>query len=441
MSADSNNWRFLRNAFPAVTVSDFTGLGGNSSAPAASLTGLNAVGPYAGLPAGIPEIALNGGTTPGIYPLPDAVGTTTIPKDFRRGYINTFNLVVEREFAGFVGNVGYIGSRGIRPLVNTNANAAPAGAGQGGRILNAEFNHTSANTCPTATNPTAACKGWPDIGLLTPLGNNYYDALQAKLTRRFGTGSQIGFVYTFSKAIDYEDNEELAFLLWPFPAYINRNKALAGFDRTHNFEAYGLYELPFGRGKRYAQTGIASALAGGWQVNWVLSAMSGTPFTVTDSGAGATFLNAPGNTQTANLVGPMRILHGKPATSCAAANTSCKYFDTSAFQQVTATTPGLLDGFFGNSGRNILRGPRYFNLDMSVMRNFRITERFTFQFEASAFGVTNTPHFNNPTNNGSNADISRANFGAITSTLVTTNASLGGSGGQRQWWFGGKLFF
>jgi hypothetical protein len=63
------------------------------------------------------------------------------------------------------------------------------------------------------------------------------------------------------------------------------------------------------------------------------------------------------------------------------------------------------------------------------------------QFEASAFGVTNTPHFNNPTNNGSNADISRANFGAITSTLVTTNASLGGSGGQRQWWFGGKLFF
>jgi hypothetical protein len=78
---------------------------------------------------------------------------------------------------------------------------------------------------------------------------------------------------------------------------------------------------------------------------------------------------------------------------------------------------------------------------MSFMKNFRLTERFTFQFEATAFGVTNTPHFNNPVNNGSNADISRANFGAITSTLVTTNASLGGSGGQRQWWFGGKLIF
>jgi hypothetical protein len=169
--------------------------------------------------------------------------------------------------------------------------------------------------------------------------------------------------------------------------------------------------------------------------------MSGTPFTIIDSGAGATFLNAPGNTQTANIVGALRILNGKPASSCAAGNMSCLYFDTSAFQQVTSATPGLLDGFFGNAGRNILRGPGYFNLDMSVMRNFKITERFTFQFEADGFGVTNTPHFNNPVNNGANADISRANFGAVTSTLVTTNASLGGSGGQRQWWFGGKLIF
>jgi hypothetical protein len=85
ITADSNNWRFLRNAFPAVTVSDLTGVGSNSAAPAASLTGLNAVGPYAGIPIGIPAIPLNGGTTPGVFPLPDAVGTTTIPKDFRRG--------------------------------------------------------------------------------------------------------------------------------------------------------------------------------------------------------------------------------------------------------------------------------------------------------------------------------------------------------------------
>jgi Carboxypeptidase regulatory-like domain len=436
ISADSNNWRFLRNAFPAVTISDFTGLSGFAAAPAGSLTGLNAVGPYAGLPIGIPAIPLTGGTAPGSFPLPDAVGTTTIPLDFRRGYINTFNLTVERQFAGFVGNVGYVGERGIRPLVNMNVNAAAANGGVNGQLLNAAFNHTTNNICPTATDPTAFCKGWPAINQLTPFGNNYYDSLQARLTRRFAGSSQIGFVYTFSKAIDYEDDEEINFLIFPYPAYLPRNKALAGFDRTHDFQAFGLYQLPFGRGQRYAQSGIAGALAGGWQLNWILSALSGTPFTITDTGTGATFLNAPGNTQTANIVGPLRILRGKPAISCPVGDTSCLYFDPTSFQQVTATTPGLIDGFFGNAGRDILRGPGYFDLDMSLMRNFKITERFTFQFEADAFGVTNTPHFNTP-----NANISAANFGAVTSTLVTTNASLGGSGGQRQWWFAGRLLF
>jgi len=116
-------------------------------------------------------------------------------------------------------------------------------------------------------------------------------------------------------------------------------------------------------------------------------------------------------------------------------NLACSYFDPNSLRKVSATPPEL-DGFFGNAGRNILRGPGYFNLDMSLMRGFKITERFTFQFEASAFGVTNTPHFNNP-----NTNTSGANFGAVTSTLVTTNASLGGSGGQRQWWFGAKVLF
>jgi hypothetical protein len=167
--------------------------------------------------------------------------------------------MVERELPSkFVLDMGYVGDRAIRPLQNMNINPAPANAGQNGRILNAQFNHTTSNTCPTATNPNAQCKGWPDINQLIPLGNNYYDSLQAKLTRRFAGASQIGVAYTFSKAIDYEDNEEINFLLWPYPAYIDRNKALAGFDRTHNFEAYGVYELPFGRGKRYAQSGIGT---------------------------------------------------------------------------------------------------------------------------------------------------------------------------------------
>ena len=435
LSADANNWRFLRNAYPAVTISDFTGLGGLSFAPAASLTGLNAVGPYAGLPIGIPQIPLNGGTTPGIYPLADGVGTTTIPLDFRRGYIESFNFTVEQEFAGFYATAGYVGSRGVRPLLNLNINPAlaipglPATFGQNGRALNAEFGKTTNNICPTPTNPTAKCKGWSDINQLTPAGSGSYDALQAKLTRQFSGGSQIGFVYTFSKAIDYEDNEEINFILWPSAGRFPLNKALAGFDRTQNFAAYGVYNLPFGPGQRWLQTGIVSKLAGGWQISWVLQALSGTPFTITDGNAST--LNAPGSTQVPNVVSPIQILNGQPVasgTSCS--NLSCYYLNPNAFQHVT--TPNV----FGNAGRNIVRGPGYFDLDMALNRSFKITERFTFTFQAQAFGVTNTPHFNNPI-----FDISNATFGRITSTLVTTNASLGGSGGQRQWWFGGRLSF
>ena len=77
---------------------------------------------------------------------------------------------------------------------------------------------------------------------------------------------------------------------------------------------------------------------------------------------------------------------------------------------------------FGNSGRNILRGPGHFNLDGSVFRNFRITERFKLQFRTEAFGLTNTPHFNNP-----GATVG-GGFGNIT-----------GSTGQRQLRFAMKL--
>jgi hypothetical protein len=191
----------------------------------------------------------------------------------------------------------------------------------------------------------------------------------------FGGSSQIGFVHTHSRAIDNEDNEEINFLLWPYPAYLDRKRAVAGFDRTHHFQAYGVYELPFGPGKRWATSGIVSKIAGGWQLNWILSAMSGTPFAVTDSGTGPSNLNAPGNTQTVNVVGPIHIVDGKPLqnpSKCTATNLSGHCFDPSAFAQVA--TPATL----GEAGRNILRGPGFFNLDMSVFRNFKIANGSVF---------------------------------------------------------------
>lgn len=416
MNADSNNWRFLRNAYPADTISNFVSNtypqpGISSFAPGGTLTGLNAVGPYSYLPTGVTLIPLPD-LSSGVLPLPNGTGTTTIPLNFRRGYIHSYNLTVEQNIHSYVFSLAYVGARSIRPLTNMNINAAPAGGGQAGRLLNATH---SGN--------------WGDIGLLTPFGNNYYDALQTKLTRRFTGGSVAGIVYTWSKTIDFEDNEEINSILRPYPAYLPYNKAVAGFDRANNFQAYAVYQLPFGRGQRWATTGLASAIAGGWRLSGVASVLSGMPFTVRDSNGNT--VNAPGNTQTPNIVGPIHILNGKPTPipgNCT--SDSCKYFNVEAFQHVA--TPGVL----GNAGRNILRGPGFFDLDASLYRDFKITERFTFQFEANAVGVTNTPHFGNPT-----SDINSSNFGKITGSLATTNTSLGGSGGEREWFFGGKIIF
>jgi hypothetical protein len=193
--------------------------------------------------------------------------------------------------------------------------------------------------------------------------------------------------------------------MWNIPSMWDRNRAPAGFDRTHNLQIYGVYSLPFAKNSG----GFAGALARNWQLNGIFSAMSGTPFSV---GSAATSLNAPGNSQTANQVLPeVRILGG--------VGRGTPYFDTTAFAPVTAVQ-------FGNTGRNIMRGRGIVNLDASIFRDFPLTERWKLQFRAEAFNVSNTPAFNNPA-----ATVTSAGFGEITGAQTT----------ERQLRFALKLFF
>ncbi len=425
ISSDDNNWRYLRNDYPADTISTFTGqttgaaTSGSPFSAASSLTGLNATGSYSYLPTGILLIPTPN-ISSGSIPLPPSVSTSTIGSypNFRRGYIYSYNLTVEQQFAGFIFDLGYVGENEIRPIINLSLNVAPVGGGTAGELLNAKFGES-----------------FGGISTLIPLGNDYYSSMQAKLTRRFGQSSQIGVLYTWSKAEDIEDNEELNSPLWNYPAYFSRNKALAGYDRKYNFETYWLYNLPFGKGQRWATHSIASVLAGGWTLSGVLSRLAGAPFTVTDNNSGGA-LNAPGNQQTPNIVAPIQLTKGRPDQTpgnCTTGTASCSYFSTSSF----AAVPTAQEPMFGNAGRDIIRGPGYFDLDANLFRNFKIREFLTFQFEADAFGVTNTPHFANPDSN-----LTDANFGKVTSEVNGgTNSSLGGSEGERLWYFGGKFIF
>jgi hypothetical protein len=228
----------------------------------------------------------------------------------------------------------------------------------------------------------------------------------------------LGVVYTYSRAIDYFDTEN-ASLTWAWEPMWNRNKSLAGYDRPHNFQTYVVYEVPFGSGHSVANHGVAAAIAGGWSINAVLGRMSGTPFTVASSG---TSVNAPGNTQTADLVASsVQILGGHGPNAA--------YFDPTAFAPVTAVR-------FGNAGRNIVRGPGYFNIDASVFRDFRIREGWKLQFRTEAYGLTNSPVFANPGATVSNATFSN---GAITN--FNGYDIISSSTGDRQIRFALKLMF
>jgi hypothetical protein len=201
---------------------------------------------------------------------------------------------------------------------------------------------------------------------------------------------------------------------------LQRNRALAGFDRTHNFQFYGVYEIPLGRGHSVASEGVLAAIAGGWQVNWILSRMSGTPFTIGSSG---TSVNAPGNTQTADQVkSDVQMLGGHGVGQ--------PYFDPLAYRAVT-------DVRFGSSGRNALRGPGVFNLDGSIFRNFRLTERMGLQVRMEMFGVTNTPQFGNPGATVSNMTLNNdGTVRALNGFTEITSAS-----GERQIRFAAKFTF
>jgi hypothetical protein len=434
ISADPNNWRYFRNAYPAVLLDTNTAANTANYVPAASLTGLNGTGLGSGsysVPTGV-VLAPLPDLSSGSIPLPTSVSTTTIQNPFRRGYINSFNLMIQQQIGRTLTfQTGYAGARAVRPLVNMNANASPPGTGSTGGLLSTALRKNYTGT----------------INALTPFKRNYYDSLQTKLTQRFGT-SQAGFVWTWSKAINYSDNEELSSLSFPYPTFWEKNRGVASFDRTHNFQIFGVMGLPFGKGERWAQTGVSSWLLGGWLINPIVSYLTGSPFTVTSGGN----LNANGSSQTADLVGIYRRTNGKPSSSTqTCVQASCQYFDPSAFAAPLITSNA--NAHYGNTNRNQFRGPGYFSLNLSVSREFKFRERYALGVRADAFSLTNTPHFANP-NSGCSSSATTlgpvagsgqlcnngSSFGAITAT-AQPGGFFGPDAGNRTIWLGAAFKF
>ena len=349
----------------------------------------------------------------GIIPVPASAVVHAIPQDVHRGYIASRNFSLQKEFPhGFVAQASYVGNLVIHQFgkIDLNAGQIP-GAGIAGEPLYAAFKRT-------ATTPE-----------YRPLGTTNYNALQATLQRRFAQGLQLGAAYTWSKAIGTVSSIEGGPAV-PAQDYFYKNRSVLSYDRTQVLHVSGVWQLPFGKGKPWLNNGgFASILAGGWQVNGILTCMTGLPFTVT---AANTSLNMPGNTQFADQVSKtVQMLGGTGPNSV--------WFDPSAYAPVTQAR-------LGTSGLYALRGPGMINVDFGLFRDFPITERFHLQFRGEAFNFTNTPHWALPSaslaNVTYNANGSIANLGGFGSITGTDASNLGrASLDERTFRFGLRLSF
>lgn len=339
-----------------------------------------------------------------VVELPDFVQQRSMPPDFiNRGYIQSWNVVYERRLpADFVVSTGYVGTQTTNQLADHELNWAPPGTGTAGRQLFDEFGRTAS---------TLYWDGW--------LSSNYH-ALQVAVNRRFSAGLFIKGAYTYSRAINMTDDDGWAGVNWNDPALIYRNRAQAGYNRPHIFQIASVYELPFGR----TGDSFANHLIRGWQINGIFSVTEQSPFTVTASGGS---LNANANLQTADQIkADVETLGG--------IGTGNPYYDRTAFLAVDdpanpnrrraadgvcqylnaagdVIRTGAANECYGNTGRNILRGPTWVNLDASIFRSFRITEGTNLEFRVEAFNVANNPKFNNP-----NGNVSSSSFMYVTST-------------------------
>jgi len=392
--------RPLRGFYPFTVGSNFEGV--DSFAPAGSLSPLAAPLPSGPIPVGIPPICCPD-ISSGTIPLPaQALERSVPPGELKRGYIESWNLIVERRLPGnFLGSVGYVGTQTVHAFGDLDLNSSLPGTGQAGQPYNTDT--LGGVLLPTISQfRTASTLYWQGF-----LSANYH-SLQASLNRQFRNGFTVKGAYTWSKAINMTDDDGWAGLSWNDPSVLRKNRAPAGYDTPQIFQMSYIYELPFGSGKKWANSGTSAKILGGWQTSGIFSSIAGQPFQLTANGGS---LNAVGQTQTPDQVGPAHKLGG--------VGTGHPFYDPSAFVPVT-------DVRYGNVGRNSLRGPGSVNFDFSLFRMFKITERVELQFRADAANLFNAPHFLNPS-----GDQTSANF------LTITNAK----NDERQFRFGLRLAF
>jgi len=338
----------------------------------------------------------------GRFFLPDGVFARALPEKQRLPAVDAYNVTLQHQLTKDISvEVAYVGNKGTHvfagggPAINVNQRTLAGFAGPSNQLQR---------------QPLFQKFGWTQgIDFFCNCADNRYDSLQAKLTKRFSDSYSLLTHYTLQKA---QNNDSDQF-------FFNRelNRGPQDFDRKHNFVLTNLFELPFGRGKRFfgdTSRGL-NFLVGGWQFNSTTTIQSGLPFNVSYNR----------NSDTEGDTGP-----GRPdlVGEINYPGTRQQFYDPRVFGR---PAPGT----FGNLPRNALRGPNYWRTDASLFKKFIFSETKELEFRIESVNVFNHVNLGQPADFIGNPANPDSNAGRINSTAFF------GADPQRNFQFAVKFKF
>ncbi len=350
-----------------------------------SVGNLNVAGVTPGVTAQNPFVGLS--TMVPASPFPSS-GAGFLATDWKNSYSSQWNFQIQHQLTkASTLSVGYVGSSTSRVPIQVPFNLA---------LFPAPGPIQPRQPYQDMTSPTAVST----FSVIQSISRSNYNALQAKFDQRFSDGLFFITAFTWSKNIDIGCVDYWEACNIQNPYNLNSNRSVSDLNVPLVFTFSPGYELPFGKGKPYLNSGGPAAwILGNWQLNGIFSARSGLPYTPTINFDNA---NVGGGSQRPEVVGNV-----SPANP-----TLAEYFNTSALVLPTAYT-------YGDAGRNSLRGPDFWNFDFSVFRNFNFTESWRLQFRSEFFNIFNHTNFANP-----GATLGNPGYGVITAIANNSNPRL-----------------
>jgi hypothetical protein len=345
---------------------------------------------------GVPDLSTRPELGPGYGAVPVGQPVRFAPEFYevnrRLGYSQQWNFSIQRDLRwNTMAEIAYVGNIGRKldsPSTSINQ-VRPELMGPGNAQVRRPFPQ------------------YGNVTLITPFwGNSEYHAMNLKVEKRFSDGLNFLATYGFAKFMDDVTAAfELGAVGGGIQNYYDRRSewARSGNDIRHRVAMSSTYELPFGRGRRWMNGGPLAVIAGGWNLGGIVTLQSGPPLGLVTQVNNTNSFN-PGS-QRVNVLRDPSLPNEERSVE--------RWFDTTAVAQPPQFT-------FGNAGRAILESPGLAVVNLSLLENFMLTERWNLQFRAEAFNAFNRVNLEDP-----GRALGSPNFGVISAASDPRNLQLG----------------